>query len=815
MSQNLMQLILVLCYLSLLLETNFVVVYADEHSLSPMEETTYCCDSSVEDIQSDIQIKRLSLKVKANEADLEDYGTPAHPQISVCIFRTQFTHNFTVSPGHKFIRLHFCLASYPGLNVSDALFSVSVGQYTLLQTSKSSYSRDFSDMKCVIREFVVKVDAQILSITFTPSSGHSEAYAFVNKIQVVTMPANLYIQDVQLPLVGNSSRTYAANYTVLETMHRVNVGGHDIPPDCDAGMWRLWSGDEDYFVPDGALTSILQSKLGIKYSPDVPSYTAPEKVYSTARTLNADSGGNMSWSFLVNSGFCYLVRLHFCEITREIRQNGRVFKVYINNMTAGIVRWSGMPGKPVYRDYIIDCSELDRGMEDLQVTISSDNGSSECDCQGILNGLEIFKLPDYSDNLAGLNPFGTATSHGLPYRVDKATRIGLSFFYGLFAVLFLFSFTLLYIPSEWYGTFSLCQKRSSKCCKPFGENAIPLTKIMSATNNFSDDALIGTGGFGKVYKGSLDGGATLVAVKRADPSSHQGLHEFQTEISMLSKLRHHHLVTLIGYCFEDKEMILIYNFMGRGTLREHLYKTNSPPLPLKKRLKICIGTARGLHYLHTGSKQIVIHRDVKSSNILLNNRWEAKVSDFGLSKLGPDAMNQSDVQVSTAVKGSIGYLDPEYYRCLKLTVKSDVYSFGVVLFEVLCAKPAIVPAHGNEDRPQSLAEWALKCYHSGMLDQIIDPYLQGKIDPGCFKTLTDVAVKCLAETGRERPSMGDVLWNLELALQQQSRADGKKLCGPANKILAGDSSILAVHQLYNSDKNIGAEFSEIIHPSAR
>lgn len=779
----------------------------------------FYCDSSAEYIPSDVQIKSLSLKVKANEADPEDFGTTVPSKISVCIFRKQFTHNFTVSPGQKFIRLHFSLASYPGLNVLDALFSVSVGQYTLLRTSQSSYSRDPSDIKDVIREFVVKVDSEVLSITFTPSSGHPEAYAFVNKIEVVTMPADLYIQDVRLPLVGNSSQIYAANYTVLETMHRVNVGGHRIPPERDAGMSRLWLEDEDYLNSLGAPTSILRSELGIMYSHKVPACAAPEEVYSTARTLLPHSGGDMSWSFLVNSGFRYLVRLHFCEIKREIRKNGRVFQVYINNVTvennADIITWSGMPGTPVYRDYILNCSEPDRGMEHLQITIRRDNGPPEFDCQGILNGLEIFKLPDYSDNLAGLYPFGTETSHGLPYGEDKATRIGVGIMFGIVAVLFLFSFTLLYLPSEWYCTFSLCQNRSSKCCKPLWDNAVPLTKVKSATNNFSDDVLIGAGGFGKVYRGSLDGGVTSVAVKRADPSSHQGLHEFQTEISLLSKLRHRHLVSLIGYCFEKKEMILVYNFMARGTLREHLYRTKNPPLPWKTRLKICVGAARGFHYLHTGSKQIVIHRDVKSSNILLDKRWEAKVSDFGLSKLGPDAMNQCDMHVSTKVKGSMGYLDPEYYRCLKLTAKSDVYSFGVVLFEVLCAKPAILPEHGNEDGPQSLAEWALKCYHSGMLGQIIDPYLQGKIDPGCFKTFTDVAVKCLAETGRERPSMGDVLWNLELALQQQSRADGEELCGPANKVLAGDSSILAAHQLYYSDKNIGAEFSEIIHQTAR
>ncbi|KAL3751500.1 hypothetical protein ACJRO7_012349 [Eucalyptus globulus] len=638
----------------------------------------------------------------------------------------------------------------------------------------------------------------------------------------MSMPQNLYIRDVRLPLIGNPSQFYAYNHKALKTMYRVNIGGQPIPPEHDTGMLRFWSGDEDYLR--GASTAIHPSKVKISYSPGVPAYTAPVKVYSTARTLiplGDTTQGNMSWSFLVSSGFCYLVRFHFCEITRGIAQNGRVFQVYINNATAedhaDIMKWSSMPGRPVYRDYIINSSSSrdapETGMKYLEITIRS-NVSRSFYNQGIVNGLEIFKLPGSTGNFGGLYPFGFSTSRSSLQNNWTTFRIFLLIICGIPALISL-CLCIAYIPPGWFSFFSRCRNKSLKPCGPHWENVISLTKIKSATNNFSDAVLIGTGGFGKVYKGWLDGEVSAVAIKRADSSSHQGLHEFQTEISLLSKLRHRHLVSLIGHCFEKKEMILIYNLMARGTLREHLYNTKNPPLPWKKRLKICVGAARGLHYLHTGSKQIVIHRDVKSSNILLDKRWEAKVSDFGLSKLGPDAMNQYDMHVSTKVKGSIGYLDPEYYRCLKLTAKSDVYSFGVVLFEVLCAKPAIVPANGNEDGPQSLAEWALKCYHSGMLDQIVDPYLQGKIDPGCFKTFTDVAVKCLAETGRERPSMGDALWNLELALQQQSRADGEKLCGPANKILAGDSSILAAHQLYNSDKNIGAEFSEIIHPSAR
>ncbi|GMN64024.1 hypothetical protein TIFTF001_033094 [Ficus carica] len=295
------------------------------------------------------------------------------------------------------------------------------------------------------------------------------------------------------------------------------------------------------------------------------------------------------------------------------------------------------------------------------------------------------------------------------------------------------------------------------------------SEIKSATNNFDQALVIGRGGFGYVYKGDIDDDFPEVAIKRLSKgSSGQGVREFEAEIKMLSQLRHIHLVSLIGYCDDGNEMILVYDYMSKGTLRDHLYGTNNDPLPWKKRLDICVGAARGLQYLHAEVKNTVIHRDVKTTNILLDEKWVAKVADFGLSRLG----RGDSGAVSTAVKGTFGYMDPEYAQRRKLTDKSDVYSFGVVLFEVLCARRPLDVKLEEEQR--NLVKWARSCIREGKIQDIIDPFLAGKIAPECFKAFVQVAEKCVRDHWDQRPTMREVTKNLEFALELQEKADAAK-----------------------------------------
>ncbi|XP_057481526.1 probable LRR receptor-like serine/threonine-protein kinase MEE39 [Actinidia eriantha] len=303
-----------------------------------------------------------------------------------------------------------------------------------------------------------------------------------------------------------------------------------------------------------------------------------------------------------------------------------------------------------------------------------------------------------------------------------------------------------------------------------------LAEIQSATNNFDDALVIGSGGFGKVYKGFITDGATTVAIKRLNAESKQGAKEFWSEISILSKLRHTHLVSLIGYCDDCEEMILVYEYMVNGTLADHLYKFSRKRngndiyyLTWEQRLKICISAARGLDYLHN-TEQSVIHRDVKPSNILLDENWIAKISDFGLSRRG--STSQTQTHVSTDVKGTFGYLDPEYFLTRRLTKKSDVYAFGVVLFEVLCSRPAVDLR--VEEEQCNLAIWAQQCIKKGALDQIIDPTLRGQISAHHLKVFTAVANKCLHNHPRGRPTMAEVVENLELLLASKGNIPQRK-----------------------------------------
>ncbi|GMP55462.1 hypothetical protein CsSME_00020274 [Camellia sinensis var. sinensis] len=200
-----------------------------------------------------------------------------------------------------------------------------------------------------------------------------------------------------------------------------------------------------------------------------------------------------------------------------------------------------------------------------------------------------------------------------------------------------------------------------------------LAEIQSMANNFNEELVIGIGGISKVYK-VIDNGATTFAINRLKAESNQGAEEFWNEVKMLSNLRYTHPVALIGQCNNCQEMILVYEYMARGTLADHLYKTSRNQTEIR------------LDYLHTGTDQSFMQRDVKTTDIMLDVNWVAKISDFGLSK---SPTSNSATHVSTRVKGTFGYLDPDYFYTHRLTKKSDVYAFGVVLLEVLCRRPPV------------------------------------------------------------------------------------------------------------------------------
>ncbi|KAM0020349.1 putative protein kinase RLK-Pelle-CrRLK1L-1 family [Helianthus debilis subsp. tardiflorus] len=296
------------------------------------------------------------------------------------------------------------------------------------------------------------------------------------------------------------------------------------------------------------------------------------------------------------------------------------------------------------------------------------------------------------------------------------------------------------------------------------------SEIQLATHNLDDSLVIGRGGFGKVYKGTITTGPNIstVAIKRLDSTSNQGASEFWAEVDMLSNLRHCHLVSLIGYCNDGQEMILVYEYMSNGTLEDHLHKLQTP-LSWVQRLAICIGAARGLDYLHTGTgiKHGVVHRDVKSSNILLHDSWESKISDFGLSKICP--RNRQTTYVNTGVKGTFGYLDPDYFYTGKLTRKSDVYAFGVVLFEILCGKRAV--DRSIDEEQWGLAGWAQNSIKEGRLKQIVDTYIRGSISPKCLKQFAQLAKQCLHKHPKHRPTMAEVVVRLESILALQEKAN--------------------------------------------
>ncbi|KAF8046873.1 hypothetical protein N665_3365s0001 [Sinapis alba] len=642
------------------------------------------------------------------------------------VFTGAASYKFPVSRGRHWVRLHFNPFNYQNYQMGSAKFAVSSQTHVFLSDFTVNGSK-------VIKEYSLVLDTDDLVLTFTPSAN---SFAFVNAIEVISVPDALIASSPPPKVIGASGTFQQSMSTqAFETIHRLNMGGSLITPNNDT-LTRTWQPDSGFLLSKN-LANTVSKISSVNF---VPGYatedTAPKTVYGTCTEMNNTSGNptsnfNVTWEFDVDPGFQYYIRFHFCDIV-SLSLNQLYFNVYVDSMLAAMdVDLSTYVDNTLAGAYNMDfVTPSPKGTNKIRVSIGPSNVHTDYP-NGIVNGLEIMKMNSSRGQLStGTFVPGSTTSKNKSVGLILGATIG-----PLLALLLL------------GGCFVFCKKRKrgedghSKTWMPFSINGmsvgskvsygttltsittnanyrIPFATVKDATNNFDESGNIGVGGFGKVYKGELNDG-TKVAVKRGNPKSQQGLAEFRTEIEMLSQFRHRHLVSLIGYCDENNEMILVYEYMENGT-----------------------------------------------------------VADFGLSKTGPEL---DQTHVSTAVKGSFGYLDPEYFRRQQLTEKSDVYSFGVVLFEVLCARPVIDPTLPRE--MVNLAEWAMKWQKKGQLDQIIDQPLRGNIRPDSLRKFAETGEKCLADYGVDRPSMGDVLWNLEYALQlQEAVIDGEPEDNSTNMI---------------------------------
>ncbi|CAN6724388.1 unnamed protein product [Malus baccata var. baccata] len=292
--------------------------------------------------------------------------------------------------------------------------------------------------------------------------------------------------------------------------------------------------------------------------------------------------------------------------------------------------------------------------------------------------------------------------------------------------------------------------------------AFTLFELETITKSFRSDYILGEGGFGTVYKGYIDENVRVglkslpVAVKVLNKEGHQGHREWLTEVNFLGQLRHPNLVKLIGYCCEDDHRLLVYEFMFRGSLENHLFRKATVPLSWGTRMMIALGAAKGLAFLHNAERP-VIYRDFKTSNILLDSDYAAKLSDFGLAKAGPQG---DETHVSTRVMGTYGYAAPEYVMTGHLTARSDVYSFGVVLLELLTGRRSVDKTRPS--REQNLVDWARpKLNDKRKLLQIIDPRLENQYSVRAAQKACSLAYYCLSQNPKARPLMSDVVETLE------------------------------------------------------
>lgn len=298
-------------------------------------------------------------------------------------------------------------------------------------------------------------------------------------------------------------------------------------------------------------------------------------------------------------------------------------------------------------------------------------------------------------------------------------------------------------------------------------------ELAQVTNGFSQKNLLGEGGFGCVYKGVLADGRE-VAVKQLKIGGSQGEREFKAEVEIISRVHHRHLVTLVGYCISEQHRLLVYDYVPNNTLHYHLHAPGRPVMTWETRVKVAAGAARGIAYLHEDCHPRIIHRDIKSSNILLDNSFEALVADFGLAKIAQEL--DLNTHVSTRVMGTFGYMAPEYATSGKLSEKADVYSYGVILLELITGRKPVDTSQPLGD--ESLVEWARPLLSQAIeneeFEELVDPRLGDNFIPGEMFRMVEAAAACVRHSAARRPKMSQVVRALDTLEEASDITNGMR-----------------------------------------
>lgn len=364
-----------------------------------------------------------------------------------------------------------------------------------------------------------------------------------------------------------------------------------------------------------------------------------------------------------------------------------------------------------------------------------------------------------------------------------------------------------------FGPLNWCKGKDEPAEQPHEQvmktKSFSYNSLRSATGDFHHSCKIGGGGYGVVYKGVLRDG-TQVAIKSLSVESKQGTHEFMTEITMISNIQHPNLVKLIGFCIEGNHRILVYEFLENNSLASSLLGSKSKCVPLdwQKRAAICLGTASGLSFLHEEAQPNIVHRDIKASNILLDENFNPKIGDFGLAKLFPDNVTH----ISTRVAGTMGYLAPEYALLRQLTKKADVYSFGILMLEIISGKSSSKAAFG--DNILVLVEWAWKLKEENRLLELVDTEITDYDENEVYRYLV-IALFCTQSGAQHRPTMKQVLQMLSRQVHLNEKAltepgiyrwnASAKTSGSPNEM--SSSSQVIKHKKYENRCQTSTQFS--------